>query len=247
MSPCPEAVLSVSAQPGGTSHLIPIKTLWGLPSGPVVKNWPSSAGDIELIPCQETEIPRVAELLSPGIANRESSHTAATSTQHSQNNNNKKRPYEEDQLHFTAEETKTQRGEVSLKVTQQVMVESGFESKQSGSKTWVAHGVSLRSAGQVHVPRPSQCPPGTLLALTRCLRSFGSDWGKTHRSHIPLAPAPLTFLPAVGGRDGSGAGHIFPHASGTDAGSAPRLSSCSISTIGVTPTGSHLNQEVNGP
>ena len=72
----------------------------------MVKNWPSSAGDTELIPCQETEIPRVAELLSPGIANRESSHTTATSTQHSQNNNDKKRPYEEDQLHFTAEETK---------------------------------------------------------------------------------------------------------------------------------------------
>lgn len=76
----------------------------------MVKNWPSSAGDTESIPRRETEIPRAAELLSPFTANKESLHTAATSSQHGQNNNNKKKPYEAGQLHFTAEETKTQRG-----------------------------------------------------------------------------------------------------------------------------------------
>ena len=45
-----------------------------LPGSPVVKNVPSNAGDVGLIPGRETKIPHAMEQLSPGTATPESTH-----------------------------------------------------------------------------------------------------------------------------------------------------------------------------
>ena len=46
------------------------------PGGPVVKNPPSNAGDMSLIPGRGTEIPCAVEQLNPRATTRESVHTA---------------------------------------------------------------------------------------------------------------------------------------------------------------------------
>ena len=45
-----------------------------LPSGPVVKNLPSNAGDMGLIPCQGNKIPRVPMQLSLSATTTEPTH-----------------------------------------------------------------------------------------------------------------------------------------------------------------------------
>ena len=52
----------------------------GLPSCPVVKNLPSSAGDIGSIPGQGTKIPQGAEQLGPLTATTEPTHSRGTTT-----------------------------------------------------------------------------------------------------------------------------------------------------------------------
>ena len=52
------------------------KENWDFPGGPVVKNLPSNAGDVGLIPGRGTKIPRAAGQLSP----------RATATEHTGHN-----------------------------------------------------------------------------------------------------------------------------------------------------------------
>ena len=48
-----------------------IRFSWDFPGGPVVKNLPSSAGDVGLIPGQGTKIPHAMGQLSPHAASTE--------------------------------------------------------------------------------------------------------------------------------------------------------------------------------
>ena len=58
------------------------------PGGPVVKNLPSNAGYVGLIPCWGTKIPHATGQLSQHTATKESPH-AKKKSQHSQNKKNK--------------------------------------------------------------------------------------------------------------------------------------------------------------
>ena len=60
------------------------KLMGDFPGGPVVKNPPSNAGDMGLIPGQGTKIPRALGQLSPRTTTRESLCTTVK-TQYSQN------------------------------------------------------------------------------------------------------------------------------------------------------------------
>ena len=58
------------------------------PGGPVVKNLPSNAGYVGLIPCWGTKIPHATGQLSQHTATKESPH-ATKKSQHIQNKKNK--------------------------------------------------------------------------------------------------------------------------------------------------------------
>lgn len=66
---------------------------WGkeLPCSTVVNSPPPSAGDMDLIPCQRTEIPQAAGLLSPWVLTREPLHHNEDPTQPKQKINKWKR------------------------------------------------------------------------------------------------------------------------------------------------------------
>ena len=51
-----------------------IYPVWNIPEGPVVKNPPCNARDVDLIPGQGTEIPYAAKQLSPCITTIEPAH-----------------------------------------------------------------------------------------------------------------------------------------------------------------------------
>ena len=73
-----------------------LKKTSDFPGGPVIKNLPSNAGDVGLIPGFGTKIPHAAKQLSPGTATTEPKHhnerspCAAMKTQCSQNLKKKK-------------------------------------------------------------------------------------------------------------------------------------------------------------